>query len=273
VVRGHKRSKLTQMCNQVLNKNTGDTVSPIKKEPRHHGDIGPDSPAPHARAGNGYADLYHEDPFQQILQDEVLFKRLVLTMALQRQPKDTGGGTGYNEPPPTTIGEGFYWKEYPECEQVLYDAMEDYYELSTRQRQSKHQQAFNNALVEKVRMTSKQHGFDFDPFFTDKKLRDRIRCFFKVRTDIGGEMNHYFCTRVRNLHTHLLCRLPLQTHLQNAKKRLTTMQKHNMSLEHKATLRTLIGETQATTPRAPIDDTGSWDEMDEHSHKRRRSIC
>jgi hypothetical protein len=49
------------------------------------------------------------------------------------------------------------------------------------------------------------------------------------------------------------------------------MQKHNMSLEHKATLRTLITETQATT-RPPKDDTGSWDEMD-NSRKRCRSIC
>lgn len=50
------------------------------------------------------------------------------------------------------------------------------------------------------------------------------------------------------------------------------MQKHNMSLEHKATLRALIDETQATT-RLPKDDIGSWDERDDDSRKRRRSIC
>ena len=186
----------------------------------------------------------------RLLDDKELHKKLILTMALERPRQATTGKefSGSNParpkaPPPRVIGEGFFWKEYPKLENLLYQHMGEYYEWSTQQRQSKHQQAFNNALVDKIRMAavSEGHVFDVD-HFTDKRLRDRIRCFFK-------------------------------THLQNAKKRLHTMRKHLDSVEQRETLRALIHKAQRSTPTEQLVRTvssSSDDDESSTSRKRRR---
>mmetsp|Transcript_10147 Transcript_10147/g.24412 ORF Transcript_10147/g.24412 Transcript_10147/m.24412 type:complete len:288 (-) Transcript_10147:341-1204(-) len=179
--------------------------------------------------GGNVQDDDCDDPFVQILKEGALYKKLILFMALQRQSKDASkshDGSSHMNAPAQIITEGFYWKDYPCCEQLLYNSMGHYYELSTQQRQSKQQQSFNNNLVSLVRKTAEGHGYHFCPDLSDKKLRDRIRCFFK-------------------------------THLQNAKKRLVTMQKHSTKEKQKTALRSMISEARSISFHIPVPDQAS----------------
>ena len=160
---------------------------------------------------NELVEPEESNPFDEIENDPALYNKVVTKMALQRQV--------FEEPPipdftvPTTIELGFFWRDYPALEQVLFDNMSDYYMVSAGKRQSKLQQNFNNKLVAKIRQIATDHGWTFQAGFGDKKIRDRVRCFYK-------------------------------THLQNAKKRLSTLQRHSQSVEHKMTLRVYIRSIQ-----------------------------
>jgi hypothetical protein len=166
------------------------------------------------------------NPFDELLEDPDLERLVILQMAMQRnQHFQTMGVPGISEDVKTdpnsslssnpkrevsrVITEGFFWREYPACEQVLYNHMHKYYEISAIQKNYKVQQYFNNVLVEEVRKAAEDSGFTVDPDFCDKKLRDRIRCFYK-------------------------------THLQNAKKRLATLQKHAESFENQCLVAVFI---------------------------------
>lgn len=161
------------------------------------------------------------NPFDEIQEDPDLERLVILQMAMQRNMhfQSTGDGPKCDSLPPLPqlpkrevsciIKEGFFWREYPACEQVLYNHMHKYYETSAIQKSYKVQQYFNNVLVEEVRKAAKDSGFTVDPAFCDKMLRDRVRCFYK-------------------------------THLQNAKKRLATLMKHADSFDNQCLVAVFI---------------------------------
>lgn len=131
---------------------------------------------------------------KQALERPRVGKRLLLSMALVR--------TNPRTPPScypahgTVLTDRFHWASFPPLDTILRKNMKRYYELSTEKCQSKDQQEFNNDLVLSVKREAHKYGWEFDHnAFDDKKVRDRIRCFYK-------------------------------THIQNAKKRLKTMLRH-----------------------------------------------
>jgi hypothetical protein len=109
------------------------------------------------------------------------------------------------------IPDGFFWRDYPVLEQVLIDAMPDFYGNANSLPQSSVQKMFNNRLVIKMRKVAHDSKYVFgSSFITDsKKLRDRIRCYYK-------------------------------THQQNAKKRLCTLLKKPEKKEHVDALRYIL---------------------------------
>ena len=128
---------------------------------------------------------------QQALERPRVGKQLLLSMALIRSNPRTPPSCYPSHG--TVLGDRFHWAAYPPLDMVLRKHMEQYYELSTSKCQSREQQEFNNELVIKIRDEARRYGWEFDDKkFDDKKIRDRVRCFYK-------------------------------THIQNAKKRLKTM--------------------------------------------------
>lgn len=126
----------------------------------------------------------------QAIANPELSKQLLLKMVYCR--------TNPRSPPASwpprghVIEEGFFWGTYPPLEIKLKSFMRAYYELSMAKCQSKEQQAFNNDMVTMIRAEALKYDWTFSRNFSEKALRDRVRCYFK-------------------------------THIQNAKKRLRTM--------------------------------------------------
>ena len=160
---------------------------------------------------------------QQALENPYIGKQLLLSMALVR--------TNPRSPPSsypahgTLLTDRFHWAQFPPLDTILRKSMKQYYELSTQKCQSKDQQDFNNSLVEQVKNEALKYGWEFDrKAFDDKKIRDRIRCFFK-------------------------------THIQNAKKRLKTMLKNPSK---KANIKALANHFHLIEAKHKIEPPVKW---------------
>lgn len=142
--------------------------------------------------------------------DNYTTRALILTMALEERPRCKQ--SKQKSRPPAIILPKFFWNEYPKLETLLFDEMPRYY---ANQFQSKQQQAYNIDLVKRMRVNAKELGYSFKENFDDKRLRDRIRCFYKTR-------------------------------IQNARKRLHTLKKHvHDSPKHSTVLAELLAKTMA----------------------------
>jgi hypothetical protein len=113
------------------------------------------------------------------IESPVLSKRLLLSMVFVRTNPRSPPATW--PPKGSIIPEGFFWTAYPPLETTLETHMRRYYDLSVKKCQSREQQAFNNDMVTFVRVEAAKFGWKFDVKFTDKALRDRVRCYFKTR--------------------------------------------------------------------------------------------
>lgn len=128
---------------------------------------------------------------EQMKKNKSIEKQFLLQMAQRRENPRAGPATFPKSG--SVIELGFYWGQYPPLEKILRNHMEEYYELSVNKCQSRAQQEFNNKLVSLVVHEAHEYGWTFNKDnFDPKKIRDRVRCFFK-------------------------------THIQNAKKRMNTM--------------------------------------------------
>jgi len=174
---------------------------------------------------------------EQALARPRLCKRLLLSMALVR--------TNPRTPPScypshgTVLADRFHWAAYPPLDSILRKNMKRYYELSTDKCQSRDQQEFNNRLVHLIRKEATKYGWEFDEkVFDDKKIRDRIRCFYK-------------------------------THIQNAKKRLKTMLKNP---EKKANIKALAAHYHLIEEKGQDEEGDEYPEEDKVGHYRNDGI-
>jgi hypothetical protein len=116
----------------------------------------------------------------QALKDTKIWKQLLFSMTISRDFKRPPQGV--HEPGPGTVLEkAFLWSTYPTLERVLIDNMREYYEFSIGKCMTKEQLDFNNRLLVLVKQCAADQGWRWgEGYNTDKKIRNRVRCYYKV---------------------------------------------------------------------------------------------
>lgn len=128
------------------------------------------------------------NPVVTIMENPELKRLIVIQMALQRDAVSLGAGANgkvklapNSDTASKIMQPGFFWRDYPALETVLYENMAVYYEhsnaSSANQGLYKKQQAYNNSLVALIKNTAVNNGYQMSQELleSDKNLRDRIR--------------------------------------------------------------------------------------------------
>jgi hypothetical protein len=122
------------------------------------------------------------DPFIRLDQDDDLRRKVIHHMALHdEQQADRSPARDPLNPRPTAITEGFFWRDFPACERVLYDNMAQYH--GTRGEGNRGE--VPALVVEQVRAVANENGWVIH--LTDRQLRDRVRCFYKTHLQNAGK--------------------------------------------------------------------------------------
>ncbi|CAJ1934858.1 unnamed protein product [Cylindrotheca closterium] len=124
------------------------------------------------KAANMAEQLMEEDPGKT----KALLQKMALVWESPRSAPNTW------PPKNSVIPKKFVWVHYPPLEAVLTENMKNFYSLSLHESQTAGQVKFNDGLVQLIKQAAQTHGLTFDSYWTDKLLRDRIRCYYKTHT-------------------------------------------------------------------------------------------